>query len=203
MAQSKILIVGGGSKFGAQLATTAKEYGDEVHVITGNTDIEADRVIPVNWHHVSTGDVIPKIDKDYDVVVFNQNGGGSPNDIVKENVQLEHWNRAFFNNVQLSYYIAQYIEVTENSKIVWMLSPVLHPSARTDGFILGGYAADKAYSYHMMKSFSTQKSKNYYGLAPKHFGNSPFFAPVMYETIMKLTSDRSGKLLNETGEPWS
>lgn len=209
MAQSKILIVGGGSKFGAKLATTAKEYGDEVHIVTGNEEAEADRVIHVNWHHVSTGDVIPKIDRDYDVVLFNQNGGGSPNDIIKETVQLEHWNRAFFNNVQLSYYIAQHMEVNKfqevkaNSKIVWMLSPVLHPSARTDDFALGGYAADKAYSYHMMKSFSTQKSKHYYGLAPKHFGNSPMIGATMYATIMKLTPDLSGKILNEHGEPWS
>tara|TARA_B110000483_G_scaffold22685_1_gene26191 strand:+ start:427 stop:1026 length:600 start_codon:yes stop_codon:yes gene_type:complete len=199
MAQSKILIVGGGSKFGMLLALEAKQYGDEVHIVTGTEDAVADRVIHVDWNHVSTGDVMPKIDKDYDVVLFNQNGGGSPNDIVQENVQLEHWNRAFFNNVQLPYYIAQHIEVKENAKIVWMLSPVFHPRLRSDEFMFGGYAADKAYSYHMMKSFATQKSKNYYGLAPKHFGNGI----TMYETIMNLTPDRSGKMLNEHGELWS
>lgn len=206
MARPKALIVGGGSKFGAAFSELASaDY--EVHVITGS-NCDADRVIKVDWHFVELKDILPHIDKDYDLILFNQNGGGSPNGVEDQHAYknytqpLEFWNRGFFNNVQLSYYIVRHMDLKSSMKICWMLTPLFHPSMREYGQMYGGYGGDKAYNFHIMKTFSYYNDASFYGIVPKHFGDEDQFSLTIYNVIKKLTKDFSGMLIDEKGDIW-
>ena len=207
MAQSKALIVGGGSKFGEAFAELASaDY--EVHVITGS-DSDADRVIKVDWHFVELDDIVPKLDKEYDLVLFNQNGGGSPNGVEGQHAYHDYtqplvaWNRGFFNNVQLSYYIVRHLDLTIGNKIFWMLSPLFHPSLREHGQMYGGYAADKSYNMHIMKTFAYYNDASFYGLVPRHFGEADQFSLQIYKVTQNVDLHLSGQLINENGDIWN
>ncbi len=207
MAQPKALIVGGGSKFGEAFSELASaDY--EVHVITGS-DSDADRTIKVDWNHVGIDDVLPRIDKSYDLVLFNQNGGGSPNGVEGEHSFLNHtqplefWNRGFFNNVQLSYYITRHLDLKDSDKICWMLTPLFHPTLREYGKMYGGYAGDKAYNFHMMKSFSYYSDASFYGIVPRHFDETDQFSLAIYDVIKNLEPKLSGQLIDEEGNVWN
>jgi hypothetical protein len=207
MAQRKVLIVGGGSKFGESLADLySSDY--EVHVITGS-DSDMDRVIKVDWNHCKIDDVIPYIDDDYDVVVFNQNGGGAPNGVEGEHAYFDYvqpqewWNQAFFNNVQLSYYIVKKLRLSLGMKICWMLSPMFHHDYREFGQPYGGYGGDKAYNMHIMKTFSFYNDASFYGLVPRHFDGSDQFALQIYKVIQNLDLHLSGQLIDEKGDIWT
>lgn len=203
MARSKALIVGGGSKFGEALAELASsDY--EVHVITGS-DSDAEKVIKVEWHSCTLDDVIPYIDKDYDLIVFNQNGGGGPNDGAFDDYThpIEHWNQANFTDMQLPYYILKHIKLKESMNVCWMLTPAAC-DIRLRKHIpqYGGYAGLKANNYHLMFSFAEKCKGNYYGFVPTHFGEEgvDLFALMMYNVIRNLEPEKSGKLINEHGE---
>lgn len=206
MARPKALIVGGGSKFGEAFAKLASsDY--EVHVVTGSQS-EADRVINIDWNTVNVDDILSEIDKSYDLILFNQNGGGSPNGVDNESAYynytqpLEHWNRGFFNNVQLPYYILRHCQLLRGNKICWMLTPLMSLQLRDFGKIYGGYAADKSYNSHMVKSFSYYSDASFYGMVPKHFGDSDQFSTRMYDVIKNLDLDLSGNMIDENGDIW-
>lgn len=208
MARPKALIVGGGSKFGEAFSQIASnDY--EIHVVTGSSS-DADKVIQVNWNECKIDDVIPHLDQDYDIILFNQNGGGAPNEVrvngegaySKFEQPIEWWNQAYFNNVQLSYYIVKHLDLRKGMKICWMLSPLLHYDNRYDGRPYGGYAGDKAYNAHIMKTFSFYNDASFYGIIPKHFGeiDLDFSACKIYDVIIKLKPELSGKFIDENGK---
>tara|TARA_A100001035_G_scaffold89769_2_gene69996 strand:- start:3833 stop:4447 length:615 start_codon:yes stop_codon:yes gene_type:complete len=201
----KALIVGGGSRFGEEFTKLAKQ-DYEVHVITGSNYSDADRVIKVDWHFVELDDILPKIDKEYDLILFNQNGGGSPNgdSYSKETQNIWHWNRGFFNNVQLPYYILRHCELKKGNKVAWMLTPIMTMKMRHWAREWGGYAADKTYSAHIMKSFAYENEASFYGFVPKSYGDMlDLFAETIYNLIRELKPERSGELITETGETFT
>jgi len=203
----KVLIVGGGSKFGESLADLYSS-DNEVHVVTGN-DSDAHRVTKVNWHECKLQDVIPHLDNMYDIVIFNQNGGGAPNRNDGENAYtdfdqpIEWWNQSFFNNVQLPYYIIKHLELRTGMKICWMLSPLMKFSSREYGMAYGGYAGDKSYNGHIMKTFSYYNDASFYGIVPKHFDDSDQFSLQIYNVINNLDLHLSGNMIDENGDIWN
>jgi NAD(P)-dependent dehydrogenase (short-subunit alcohol dehydrogenase family) len=203
MEHPKALIVGGGSKFGEALAELASsEY--EVHVISGsNTD--ADRVINIEWHSCTLDDILPHIDQDYDLILFNQNGAGGPNEGAFDDYvhPIEHWNQANFTDVQLPYYILRHINPKTSMKVCWMLTPsACDIRLRKYTPQWGGYCSAKASNFHLMYTFADRCEGNYYGLIPTHFGEEgiDLFASMMYNVIRNLEPEQSGKLINEHGE---
>ena len=204
MTQFKALVVGGGSKFGEALADLmSNDY--EVHVVTGS-DTVADRVIKVVWHSCTLDDVIPKIDRDYDLIIFNQNSGGGPNDHAFDlyTKPIEHWNQANFTDMQLPYYIVRNMKLKEDTKICWMLTSAAVDIRLRKGIPqYGGYAGLKANNYHLMYSFAHKCISNFYGLMPRnHYEEKDvdLFALKMYSVICNLKPEHSGGIIDEYGE---
>jgi len=173
--KKQCVILGGGSKLGADLTREFLDQGYRVRLITSNpsqwqkTDLLD--VVPVDWKTMNITD-IGKIMSDLepiDVLFFNQNSSalcqGSFSARSLQN--LRHWQQSYFVVCQLPFFLIHALKnkIHKDSKIGWMLSILIrHPIDREIGH--ADYIGNKFTNACIMKSFSLQNHGNFFGMHP-------------------------------------
>lgn len=206
----KSLLLGCGSKWGAEFTKCLVKHGYTVDLMT-KTGMNYPNVnnIIVDWNDLNSQnikDIVPL--KDYDLVFFNQNSGGSVNDYwLKEgNVLPEHsWNKNYWIDCQLPYYIVHHLSsvTKDSSKFGWMLTGLI--TGRDENlFQYAGYACSKASNLHIMRGFSRYRKETFFAINPWWFPLDEYEqdANQILKVIEELTSKDSGKSFNKDGSEW-
>ena len=207
------LIVGGGSKWGAVFTRhLAKQYS--IDLITGS-DFKCKNVKThkVNWYELNPPDIeniCENLDKEkYDLIFFNQNTGGGPNDVSFEpdnKYPLDHWYFQFWINCQLPYTIVHNLQdkINDNTKIGWMMTGLIDGKER-ELWKFAGYAATKSTNLHIMRGFADRHPGIFFAMNPLWFPEDRFQedAIAITEAIEKLQPEDNGKALNKDGTIWN
>jgi nucleoside-diphosphate-sugar epimerase len=188
MTKNRVLIIGGGSKFGKKTSLGLLEEGYEVDIITStgspHKDIKFSRVNWESLNHYLAVEALKKF-KDgepYTEIIFNQNAGSSG---FAENYGImtpqEHaeWSQHFFNNVQLIDIVIKELKgrIIPSTKIIGLVSGIIQSIKEVNPIngkneILaerfGGYAGMKAYIYYMMQGYNKFATGNYITVNPGH-----------------------------------
>ena len=190
MESPKALLVGCGHGVGLELSKhLAKDY--EITQMSGNWDTRG-------------MDSVDNAADDFDLIVFNQNGGPLPNNIVDGIIDVNHWNQTLFTNHQLPYYIMQ--KQTKSPKVIMIVTGFVRVNedypdqlkGYADQFRL--YIGLKLMNMELMKMFSLHKDGIYCCLAPSfHKKTIDTMALEMYNTIMTVDESYNRKLIDETG----
>lgn len=208
----KALIIGGGSKWGAVFTRyLAKSY--EVDLITGS-DFKCKnvRVHKVDWFGLNPENVTTICNgldtEHYDLIFFNQNTGGGPNDISYEPgnpFPLDHWNFQFWINCQLPYTIIHHLtdKISNKTKIGWMMTGLIDGKER-ELWKFAGYAAVKSTNLHIMRGFADRHPGIFFALNPLWFPEDRFEedAIAVIDAIEHLNAADNGKGINKDGTEW-
>jgi len=209
----KALIVGAGSKWGAVFTRyLAKEY--EIDLITGS-DFKCKNVKThkVDWFGLNPPDIekiCQNLDAEhYDLVFFNQNTGGGPNDVYfnpGNPFPLDHWYFQFWINCQLPYLIIHNItdKISSNTKIGWMMTGLIDGKER-EFWTYAGYASVKSTNLHIMRGFADRHPGIFFVLNPSWFPEERFKedAIAISEAIEKLTQEDNGIAIHKDGTIWN
>ena len=137
----KILIFGGGSKFGLQLSNEMKNLECDVEIIT-STDVQDNsfKVHKVDWLTLdrSSTEKLCKEFTDVDTIIFNQNYSEinglenvSSNKLEMMN-NMKKWNQGIFINCELPLQVCNSLYLrkcfTNKPKVIWMLSDAINDS---------------------------------------------------------------------------
>ena len=209
-----VLLVGAGSKWGALFTEYLCSQGCNVDLITG-TGIDNSNVTnhKVNWNSLSLSDIdvlTANLSKDrYDLIFFNQNSGGGPNDKYfspEFTASLEGWTKNFWLDCQMPYYLIKKLhsKISENTKIGWMLTGLIN-SEQSEQWKYGGYASAKTANLHLMRSFSQYNVGIYFCLQPIWFppGEELDDCKRIYDVIKNLTPEDNSRILMKDGSEWN
>ena len=209
----KILLVGAGSKWGSLFTKYLAEQGCIIDLVTG-TGVDYDNVInhKVNWNTLSLQDldvIAANLSQDsYDLIFFNQNSGGGPNDQYFSpglDASLEGWSKSFWLDCQMPYYLIKKLKtkINETTRIGWMLTGLIN-SEQSEQWKYGGYASAKTTNLHLMRSFSQYNTGIYFCLQPIWFppGEEIKDCIMIYDTIKNLTVDDNGRIIMKDGSDW-
>lgn len=208
-----VLLVGAGSKWGALFTEYLCSQGCQIDLITG-TGIDNRNVInhKVDWNSLSLSDIdvlTANLSKDYyDLIFFNQNSGGGPNDRYFApglDASLETWNKSFWLDCQLPYYLIKKLQskITEQTKIGWMLTGLIN-SVEEEQWKYGGYASAKTTNLHIMRSFSQYNAGIYFCLQPIWFpsGEEIIDCKNIFKVIKNITNNDNGKIFLKNNQEW-
>ena len=202
------LILGGGSKFGAELT---KQLSKDYHIdLITSSDFTHDNVTThtVDWMSLDE-DILINIcnkisDKKFDIIFFNQNSfnkGGPPNagDFAPGyRCSMDEWHNHYWINCMSTYFITQTLSncITENTKVGWMISGIIHGD-QTILWQHGGYAAVKNSNVHLMRGFASEHPGIFFAINPGHMTGDIYKqdAEIMIEQIENLTSENNGELI--------
>lgn len=209
------LILGGGSKWGASLTKTLSQQGYFIDLITSNGIIDANiQNHKVDWNTITISDcdhIIDNLDdKKYDIIFFNQNSGGGPNDIAYVpggmNFPIEHWNRANWINSQITYYFIRRLanKIGTHTKIGWMLTGLID-GKDPEMWKYAGYASVKSTNVHIMRGFAKYHHGIFFAIQPSWFPEEDFEkdANSILNTIQGLSIKDTGSIFTKEGENWS
>lgn len=133
--RKKILIFGGGSKFGLELSKEFLQLNHDVSIITSSNITNYDfRIYNVDWLHLD----IPSVEKlckkldNFDILIFNQNYS-KINEL--ENISIEKlymwaklkkWQQGQYINCHLPLQVCNSLfvknKINKKTKVLWMLS---------------------------------------------------------------------------------
>lgn len=208
------LLFGGGSKWGATLTKTLTNNKYHVDLIS-SSNIENSNVdvYSIDWNDCSEQKLNHIIDslktKKYDLIFFNQNSGGGPNDEFfspGRDFPLEYWNSAFWVNSQLTYYAIKRLndKITNDTKIGWMLTGLI-TGKDPDFWKFAGYASVKSTNLHMMRAFAKYHPGIFFCIQPIWFpqGEEEKDANDILHTIENLNLADSGYVFNKDGSKWA
>jgi hypothetical protein len=209
----KVLLVGAGSKWGKLFTEYLCDRDCNIDLIT-STGVDNNNVTnhKVDWNRLNLSDLdylIANLSNDtYDLIFFNQNSGGGPNDKYFApglDASLEGWTRNFWIDCQLPYYLIKKLQpkITINTKIGWMLTGLIN-SVQEEQWKYGGYASSKTTNLHLMRSFSQYNVGIYFCLQPIWFppGEEIKDCECIFKTIENITSQDNGKVFLKQGEEW-
>lgn len=205
------LLIGCGSKWGASFTKNLSDNGYQIDLITGsNFNYPNVNSIQIDWTNLTVDKIKELIanNKHYDLIFFNQNSGGAPNDhYLKPNndLDLQQWNFHNWINCQLPYIIIKHLSssIDLSTKIGWMLTGLVN-GHNTDMFQYAGYACVKSSNLHIMRGFSQFHPGTFFAI-------NPIWFPVEeYDTdsnqirllVESLTDSDSGKSFNKNGTEW-
>lgn len=212
MTSKNALIVGAGSKFGADLVDSLEQQKYTIYGITGS-NIQSNRYLKVNWETCFINDFerylknLPNID----LIVFNQNspaltdachsyGGISTLELWK---RAKMWSQSHFVNCVMPFYLLQTLanadKLNTNSTIGWMVSQAM--------FLLTppmDYAGQKYQNYAMMKELSMQNPQIHVSIDPGEIikENSKIKADALSIFLNTITKESTGNLflINSNGQ---
>lgn len=213
--KKRVLITGGGSKFGFELSSRFAEIGFEVDIIS-STDVIHDNInsVKVDWSVINEQTLKKSIDsfsnvKFYDIIIFNHNTGGGPNETMflpYVDYSIEEWTYHYFINCQIPFIILKYInkKIKPDTKIVWMISGLVD-GKWDEGWKYSGYASFKSTNVHLMRGFSKYFPGIFLGMNPGHLEvhNYEGDSSIVRDTIINTKYEDSGKILYKTGHEWS
>lgn len=208
-----ILLLGAGSKWGAIFTKFLSSQGCYIDLVT-STGIEDQNVVnhKIDWNTLSINDldlIVRNLSKEkYDLVFFNQNSGGGPNDKCfspEMEAPLDGWVKNLWIDCQMPYYLIKRLtdKIHENTKIGWMLTGLIN-SEESEQYKYGGYASAKTMNLHLMRNFSQFNKGIYFCLQPIWFPPDEELTDCqnIYETIKTMSSKDNGKILLKTGREW-
>lgn len=209
----RALILGGGSKWGAIFTNMLAKKGYTIDLIT-STGINNKNVInhKIDWWSTNEGTIdkiVANLSADhYDIIFFNQNSGGGPNDIAfapGDIFPIDFWNKANWINSQLPYYLIKKLslKINNNTKIGWMLTGLIDGIKR-ETWQYAGYASVKATNVYLMRGFAQYHDGVFFAIQPIWFpeGSERKDASRIISVIEKLTIEDSGKILMKDGSEW-
>lgn len=199
------LIIGGGSKLGADIVDKLKLHGYKIYTITGSNI--ADLTIEyqkVDWSTL----IITECEKflrrlpNIDLVIFNQNASALTEDCFKYNSVniFEIWSRA--KKWQQSHYVncilpihvlhtlAESNKIYDSSVIVWMLSnAIIDYDGPTD------YIGQKFQNLQTLKRFAKYNKQIHLGIDP-----ATLDANILIKFILSANLEHNGKFysINKT-----
>lgn len=207
------LIVGGGSKWGAVLTNRLAKAGYKIDLIT-STGIQNKKVTNhlIDWwacDERTVDSILENLSADhYDLIFFNQNSGGGPNDTAfapGDIFPIEFWNKANWINCQLTYYIIKKLslKINNTTKIGWMLTGLID-SIKRDHWQYAGYASVKATNVYMMRAFSQYHDGIFFAIQPLWFpeADQRKDANRVINVIEKITLEDSGRIFMKDGSEW-
>ncbi len=190
MELPKALLVGCGHGVGLELSKhLSKNY--EITQISGSWDTRG-------------MDSVETVANDFDLIVFNQNGGPLPNNLEDGVIDINKWNQTLFTNHQLPYYIMQ--KQSKSPKVIMVVTGFIRVNKEypeqlrdyADQFRL--YIGLKLMNVELMKMFSLHKDGIYCCLAPSFYKKKlTKMASDMYNTIMTIDESYNRKVFDETG----
>ena len=199
------LILGGGSKFGANITAELIAQDYHVHLVTSNPVPWASRsdvtVIPVDWKTLQLTDIrtcVPAVDR-IDLVFFNHNASAlSQAKFKKSTVQNpQDWQHSYFVACQFPFYLihAMSNQITPETKIGWMLSElIVRPTWEQVGY--ADYIGNKFTNACVMKSFSMNFPAGFFGIHPDGGLNNTIDLDKKAHSIVHLIDNKSTTELN-------
>lgn len=205
------LLVGCGSKWGAVFTKTLSDCGYQIDLITGS-DFSYPNVntIKIDWFSINTAGIKELLSnsKKYDLIFFNQNSGGAPNDHYLKpynDLDLDQWNFHNWINCQLPYVIIKHLtpSITPSTKIGWMMTGLI-AGHDVDKFQYAGYACVKSSNLHIMRGFSQCHPGTFFAINPLWFPVDEYQkdAGQIRLLIESLNETDSGKSFNKNGSEW-
>lgn len=208
-----ILLIGAGSKWGRLFTEYLSDQECSIDLIT-STGVESKNVINhmVDWNKLSITDldiIAANLTRDtYDLIFFNQNSGGGPNDRYFSpglDISLDAWSKSFWIDCQMPYYLIKKIssKITDSTRIGWMLTGLIN-SEQSEQWKYGGYACSKTSNLHLMRSFSQYNKGIYFCLQPIWFppGEEVQDCKSIFQTLKKLSADDNGRIVMKNGSDW-
>jgi len=139
---NKILIFGGGSKFGLELSKSFRDLDCQIEIVTSadiqHKDFKTHRV---DWLTLdsATTEKLCKEFSNIDIVIFNQNYSqiNGLENIALGKIQMmknmKHWNQGQFVNCELPLQVCNSLYLkkrfNKNAKAVWLLSDAINTSS--------------------------------------------------------------------------
>lgn len=207
------LILGGGSKWGAHLTNRLVKNGYKIDLIT-STGLEKKNVTnhKIDWwasNERTIDSIVSNLNSDhYDLIFFNHNSGGGPNDTAfapGDIFPIDFWNKANWINCQLPYYLIKKLsnKINNTTKIGWMITGLID-SRSSSTFKYAGYASVKASNIHIMRGFSQYHDGIFFAIQPIWFpeDDQRKDASRIVSVIENLTVEDNGKILMKDGSEW-
>lgn len=172
------LIIGGGSKWGASFTKNLAQNNYHVDVITGS-GFSCNNVTThkIDWWGSNLENLKVLLDplrtKKYDMIFFNQNSGGGPNEQYfgpNQSFSVDHWHQQNWINCMLTYYTVQILSdcILSYTKVGWMLTGLIDGKDK-EMWKYAGYASIKSTNLHIMRGFANQHRGIFFGLNPIWF----------------------------------
>jgi len=199
-----VLIVGGGSKFGAEITTILQNNSHDCYVITSNTQLQTNNILCIDWTTCGISDFEKFLRglPDLDLIIFNQNSTSITEDYLKLNSshifkiwqQSKQWSQSYYVNCILPMHMLHTLtetkKLTASTKIVWMLSGVIFTESS-----LIDYVGQKYQNYISMKELAKNNIGTYIGIVPTHLSINTTTATVLVNFLTtELSGSHSGKL---------
>jgi hypothetical protein len=206
----RVLLFGGGSKWGFEFTKKLADSGYIVDLVTAN-EVNYPNVnnLKIDW---LTSDencirsLVPKIQ--YDLIFFNQNSGGGPggNEFSPTaDFPLEHWNLHLWINCQLPYIVIKHLSsvINKETKIGWMLTGLIVGND-SNLYQYAGYASNKSTNLHIMRGFSQFHNGIFFAINPIWFPPKEYKqdAAQILKVIERLEVKDTGKSFMKDGSPW-
>lgn len=208
------LILGGGSKWGSTFTKTLVNSNYNVDLIT-STGIDHPQItnFKIDWNTIDQReiDVITEqlSKKQFDLIFFNQNSGGGPNDVSYQPgdiFPIDHWHKANWINCLINYYIIKKLSysITKNTKIGWMLTGLID-GKDPQMWKYAGYASVKSTNVHIMRGFSKYHHGVFFAIQPYWFPEKEFQkdATSILRVIENLKKQDNGYIYLKDGSRWN
>lgn len=194
MELPKALLVGCGQGSGSVLA----EHLSKDYAVTELTSRDG-----WDWRDVGMN-IVTTADDDFDLIVFNQNGGSLPNNLKDGIINIDDWNQTLFTNHQLIYYLT--VKQKKPLKVICVVTGFIrvtndsHPQLKEIADDYRTYTGLKMMNIELMKMFSRFKEGTYCCIAHS-FSKKDIdtLGEEMYNTIMSIDESYNRKICDETG----
>ena len=201
------LILGGGSKWGAEFT---KKLSENYHVdLITSSDFTHDNVTPhhIDWFGMNE-DVLREIlfkinDKKFDIIFFNHNSGGGPNEqsfAPSVNYPIDQWHMQNWINCMSTYFIIQNLSncIAEDTKIGWMITGLINGKEK-ELWKYAGYASVKSTNVHIMRGFANTHPGIFFALDPIWFPEEDYKkdAESILTKIEGLIKEDSGSIVRK------
>ncbi len=203
------LLLGCGSKWGAEFTKTVADADYNVDLITGS-DFSYKNVAThkIDWFGSNLEAIedllLPLKQKKYDIIFFNQNTGGGPNEQAYapgDIFPIDHWNVQNWINSQLPYSVVKLLSdsIHETTKVGWMITGLVDGKEK-DLWKYAGYASVKSTNIHIMRGFAHQHRGIFFALDPIWFPKNQHKqdAKTILSKIKGLTADDSGSIVKKS-----
>lgn len=207
------LIVGGGSKWGSYFTKNLANNNYAVDLITGS-EFDYNNVTShkLDWVHSNPGNLKellePLKNKTYDIIFFNQNSGGGPNEqsyAPGDIFPIDHWHIQNWINCQLPYFVVKTLSnnIYETTKIGWMLTGLINGKDK-EMWKYAGYASVKSTNLHIMRGFANQHHGIFFAINPFWFPENQYNkdAETIRLIIENIKSEDNGCTIDKNGRYW-
>lgn len=202
------LLLGCGSKWGATFTQTLADNNYEIDLITGsNFSYPNVTTYNIDWFRSDRQFVEnllqPLSNKKYDLIFFNQNTGGGPNEDAYapgDIFPMEQWNLQNWINCQLPYVVVKILSnsISNDTKVGWMITGLIDGKDKSL-WKYAGYASVKSTNVHIMRGFANTHPGIFFALDPCWFPENQYKqdSETICKMIESLTKEDSGAILKK------